>query len=152
VLCITCKTLPPPAAAQVPSPRQNVDALADVPEFRLETGRLPVTPLIKLRPVALFKLALVGVPILGVIRTGEVIVMPVAIKLLVIAVNPILSPVIVADAIKLLVRVPTAILSPVTVDYAIKLPVRVLTAMELPVIVCAWNMLPVRVALEIKLP
>src|SRR5437763_1015165 len=31
------------AAAQVPSPRQNVVLLAPVPEFRLVTGRLPDT-------------------------------------------------------------------------------------------------------------
>lgn len=31
-------------AAHVPSPRQNVDDDADVPELRLPTGRLPLTP------------------------------------------------------------------------------------------------------------
>ena len=37
-------TLPDPAGvAQVPSPRQNVVEDADVPEFRLVTGRFPVT-------------------------------------------------------------------------------------------------------------
>ena len=41
------------AAAQVPSPRQNVDALADVPEFKFVTGRFPVTPVVKGKPVAL---------------------------------------------------------------------------------------------------
>jgi len=38
---------PPPAAAQEPSPRQNVDALADVPEFKFVTGKFPVTPVDK---------------------------------------------------------------------------------------------------------
>src|SRR5690349_23586677 len=32
----------------VPSPRQNVELLADVPELRFVTGRLPVTPLARL--------------------------------------------------------------------------------------------------------
>ena len=36
--------LAPPAATQVPSPRQNVLELADVPELRVATGRFPVTP------------------------------------------------------------------------------------------------------------
>jgi hypothetical protein len=34
----------PDAAAQVPSPLQNVEELADVPLFKLVTGKLPVTP------------------------------------------------------------------------------------------------------------
>jgi len=34
---------PPEGAAQAPSPRQNVEALADVPEFRFVTGKFPVT-------------------------------------------------------------------------------------------------------------
>ena len=32
----------------VPSPRQNVDADADVPEFSLVAGRFPLTPVAKL--------------------------------------------------------------------------------------------------------
>ena len=43
---------PPPAGvAQEPSPRQNVVADADVPELRLVTGRLPVTPVVSGKPV-----------------------------------------------------------------------------------------------------
>jgi len=34
--------LPGPVAAHVPSPRQNVELDADVPLFKLFTGRLPV--------------------------------------------------------------------------------------------------------------
>lgn len=34
----------PPGTAHVPSPRQKVVALAEVPEFNLATGKLPVTP------------------------------------------------------------------------------------------------------------
>jgi hypothetical protein len=42
-------TLPPAAGvAQVPSPRQNVDAFALVPLLRLVTGRLPVTSVTRL--------------------------------------------------------------------------------------------------------
>ena len=33
-----------PVDDHVPSPRQNVELEADVPEFRLVTGRFPVTP------------------------------------------------------------------------------------------------------------
>jgi hypothetical protein len=34
----------PAGVAHVPSPRQNVVALADVPVFKFDTGRFPVTP------------------------------------------------------------------------------------------------------------
>jgi hypothetical protein len=34
------------AAAQVPSPLQNVLEEAEVPEFKLATGRLPVIPFV----------------------------------------------------------------------------------------------------------
>ena len=37
------KDAPDTTAAQVASPRQNVLADADVPEFKLVTGKLPVT-------------------------------------------------------------------------------------------------------------
>src|SRR3990172_3564980 len=43
---------PPPAADQVPSPRQKVVALAAVPLLRFATGRLPVTPVARLTFVA----------------------------------------------------------------------------------------------------
>ena len=49
----TLVTVPEPATAQVPSPRQKVDAVAPVPLFRLVTGRLPVTPVVSGNPVAL---------------------------------------------------------------------------------------------------
>ena len=66
-------TVPAPAGvAQAPSPRQNVDALADVPEFKLVTGRLPVTPVVRGKPVALVNVTLVGVPNKGVTKVGEV--------------------------------------------------------------------------------
>jgi len=44
---VESKVSAPPAAAQEPSPRQNVEALADVPEFRFVTGRFPVTAVAK---------------------------------------------------------------------------------------------------------
>lgn len=44
--------MPPPADAHVPSPRQNVLLDAEVPELRLVTGRLPVTPVVSGKPVA----------------------------------------------------------------------------------------------------
>ncbi len=69
---LTLVTDPVPAAAQEPSPRQNVLADADVPEFKLVTGRFPVTPELKGRPVADVKTKVVGVPRLGVTKVGEV--------------------------------------------------------------------------------
>jgi hypothetical protein len=42
-VCATLVTPVPDGVAQVPSPRQKVEPLADVPELRLATGRLPVT-------------------------------------------------------------------------------------------------------------
>jgi hypothetical protein len=44
---------PPEGVAQVPSPRQNVEDDADVPEFKFVTGRLPVTPVERGNPVPL---------------------------------------------------------------------------------------------------
>ena len=67
------ETLPPPeGVAHVPSPRQKVDDDAEVPLARLVTGRLPVTPVDKGKPVALVRVTLVGVPRTGVTRVGEV--------------------------------------------------------------------------------
>ena len=59
----TLVTVPAPAGVdQEPSPRQNVKAEAEVPLFRLVTGRLPVTPVVKGNPVALVRVPLDGVP------------------------------------------------------------------------------------------
>jgi hypothetical protein len=69
----TLVTVPAPEGeAHTPSPRQKVDALADVPEFRLVTGRLPVTPVDKGSPVAFVNVALEGVPKAGVTKVGDV--------------------------------------------------------------------------------
>ena len=66
------ETLPPPAGvAHDPSPRQKVDEDALVPEFRFVTGRFPVTPEVKGRPVALVRTAAEGVPSAGVTNVGE---------------------------------------------------------------------------------
>jgi hypothetical protein len=66
--------LPPPPAgvAQVPSPLQNVVLDADVPLFKLVTGRFPVTPVDNGKPVAFVNVTLVGVPKMGVTRVGLV--------------------------------------------------------------------------------
>ena len=70
-LAATLVTVPAPAGVdQLPSPRQNVDALADVPELRFVTGKFPVTPLVSGRPLALVRTALAGVPRAGVTITG----------------------------------------------------------------------------------
>ena len=74
ILAATLVTVPLPAVGvtQVPSPRQYVLADADVPEFKLVTGKFPVTPVVKGRPVAFVKVADCGVPRIGVTKVGEV--------------------------------------------------------------------------------
>jgi len=64
--------LPPEGVAQVPSPLQNVVLDADVPLFKLVTGRFPVTPVVNGKPVAFVNVTLVGVPKMGVTRVGLV--------------------------------------------------------------------------------
>lgn len=61
-----------PAEAQVASPLQNVEEDAEVPELRLATGRLPVTPVVRGNPVALVRTPEAGVPRAGVTNVGEV--------------------------------------------------------------------------------
>jgi hypothetical protein len=75
---LTEVTVPALAAgvAQLPSPRQNVVAEAEVPELRFVTGKLPVTPVVSGRPVALVNTALAGVPRAGVVSVGLVSVRP----------------------------------------------------------------------------
>ena len=63
---------PPLGVAQVPSPRQKVAEEADVPEFRLVTGRLPVTPVVRGNPVALVNRPDRGVPSVGLVIIGLV--------------------------------------------------------------------------------
>lgn len=65
---------PPPGDAQVPSPRQNVDPEAPVPELRFATGRFPVTPVVNGKPVALVSTPALGVPRFGVTSTGDVFI------------------------------------------------------------------------------
>jgi len=67
----TLVTEPAPAAAHVPSPRQKVDAVAEVPELRLVTARLPITPVLKGRPVIFVATPEAGVPSKGVTNVGE---------------------------------------------------------------------------------
>ena len=67
-------TVPPPAGvAQVASPRQKVVALAPVPEPRLVTGRLPVTPEVRGRPVPLARVTEAGVPKTGATKVALVV-------------------------------------------------------------------------------
>lgn len=69
----TLVTVPDPVGdAHVPSPRQNVPAEADVPLFKLVTGKLPVTPVDNGKPVALVKTPDDGVPKAGVTKVGLV--------------------------------------------------------------------------------
>jgi len=53
---------PPAGVAHAPSPRQKVVAEAEVPLFKLVTGRLPVTPVVSGKPVRLVAVPLDGVP------------------------------------------------------------------------------------------
>jgi hypothetical protein len=69
---VTEVTPPALGAAHVPSPRQNVVLEALVPLFRLVTGRLPVTPVVNGRPVALVRTPDAGVPSAGVTSVGLV--------------------------------------------------------------------------------
>ena len=69
---VTVPPLAPDTVDHVPSPRQYVEEEAEVPELRLLTGRLPVTPVERGKPVALVKVAKEGVPKLGVVSTGDV--------------------------------------------------------------------------------
>src|ERR1700678_1799297 len=54
--------LPAGAVDQVPSPLQKVLDEADVPELRLAIGRLPVTPVVRGRPVPFVSTTDEGVP------------------------------------------------------------------------------------------
>jgi hypothetical protein len=65
--------------AQTPSPRQNVEADAEVPLFRLPTGRFPVIPVVKGKPVTLVITPEAGVPKSGVVKTGLVNVLLVSV-------------------------------------------------------------------------
>ena len=53
-VCVEAKSIspPPPGVAHIPSPLQNVVAEAPVPLPKLPTGRLPVTPVPRGKPVA----------------------------------------------------------------------------------------------------
>jgi len=69
-----CRSTRAPAVGvtHVASPRQNVLELADVPELRFPTGKLPVTPVVRGSPVAFVNTPEAGVPKAGVTNVGEV--------------------------------------------------------------------------------
>jgi hypothetical protein len=52
----------PAGVPHVPSPRQKVVALAEVPELRLVTGKFPVTPVVSGKPLRLVAVPEEGVP------------------------------------------------------------------------------------------
>jgi hypothetical protein len=58
--------------AQVASPRQYVEDDALVPLFKLVTGKLPVTPVVRGKPVTLVITPDAGVPSAGVVNVGLV--------------------------------------------------------------------------------
>ena len=61
--------------AQVASPRQYVEDDALVPLFKLVTGKLPVTPVVRGKPVTLVITPDAGVPSAGVVNVGLVSVL-----------------------------------------------------------------------------
>jgi hypothetical protein len=78
---LTLVTVPAPAGVpQVPSPRQNVLADALVPLFRLVTGRLPVTPVVRGKPVAFVSIPDAGVPSAGATNVLLLIVWALVLK------------------------------------------------------------------------
>ena len=74
VMVVVLMVMPddPAGVAHVPSPRQKVLEEAPVPELRFVTGRLPVTPVLSGRPVALVSTIALGVPRAGVTSVGDV--------------------------------------------------------------------------------
>lgn len=64
-------TVPAPATAHIPSPRQNVEDDALNPEFRLLTDRFPVTPVDNGRPVIFVSVPFEGVPSAPPLITSE---------------------------------------------------------------------------------
>ena len=60
----------------MPSPRQKVDELAEVPEFRFVTGKFPVTPVVNGSPVQLVNTPALGVPKAGVVNVIFVAAIP----------------------------------------------------------------------------
>jgi len=62
----------PEGVTQVPSPLQKVVAEAPVPLFKLPTGRFPVTPVVRGKPVQFVRTPEAGVPKAGVTKVGEV--------------------------------------------------------------------------------
>lgn len=97
-------------AAHVPSPRQKVVLEAPVPELRLLTERLPVTPVERGRPVQLVRTPAVGVPRAGVVKAGEVVIATLPVPLMVYSPTmPTLSNRILVLVPPVTVLVPTAI-------------------------------------------
>ena len=72
VPALKVETPVPAGVPHVPSPRQKVDDVAEVPLFKFVTGRLPVTPVVSGNPVAFVSVTLVGVPSKGVTNVGDV--------------------------------------------------------------------------------
>ena len=111
---LTDVTVPADAAgvAQVPSPRQKVVDDALVPEFRLATGRLPVTPVESGKPVALVNVALIGVPSVGDVMVGLVSVNPATVAAVApnaTLVDPIVTDELASPALGMVVDAVTAL-------------------------------------------
>ena len=106
-------TVPAPAGvAQLPSPRQKVVADAPVPLLRLVTGRLPVTPVVSGKSVALVKTTPEGVPSAGVVSVGLVSVSPVIVAAVAPSatlVDPIVTDELVSPALGMVVEAVTAL-------------------------------------------
>jgi hypothetical protein len=98
--------------AQDPSPRQNVVADALVPEFKLVTGKLPVTPVVSGKPVALVNVTLIGVPSVGDVMVGLVSVNPATVAAVApnaTLVDPIVTDELASPALGMVVDAVTAL-------------------------------------------
>jgi hypothetical protein len=98
--------------AQDPSPRQNVVADALVPEFKLVTGKLPVTPVVSGKPVALVNVTLIGVPSVGDVMVGLVSVNPATVAAVApnaTLVDPIVTDELASPALGMVVAAVTAL-------------------------------------------
>jgi len=129
----TLVTVPLVAGAdQTPSPRQKVEALADVPLFKLVTGRLPVTPVTK----DIFVTVLFD-PFMVLLVSVSVVALPTNVSVLVGSVNvPVLLMLEIIGVVSVLlvkVSVPANVANvPVVGNVTLVVPVSVLVYAKLP--------------------
>lgn len=134
----TLVTVPEPDGdAQVPSPRQNVLDDALVPPFRLDTGKLPVTPVDNGKPVAFVSVTLVGVPKTGVVSVGLVDRTTLPVPVLVVTPVPPLA----TANVPVSVMVPDVVIGPPVVDKPV-VPPATLTDVTVPALAAGVAQVP----------